>query len=455
MERAGGSPKGGTTRRGGVRAGSNCARPESVTERSWHNAYVTPTARNLLDFLGADGASGTAAHVKALSLPAWDEVIALALSHGVAPLLHRSLQAGGGLAALPESMRTRLAEERRATAFANLRRCAAFRDIAHAFAEGNIPLMALKGLHLAERVYRDISLRPMDDVDILVPRAELGNAVAMLQRMGYGPEEDMSGAAVARLETSHAIALEHRGLGTMIELHWALGERGYGYESPVEEIWRAATPGTLADADVQLMSPEFLLLHVCAHLACNHTFLLGLRALCDIAEIVRACPALDWPLVIDQGQRHGWSRGIAAALWLARDQLGATVPGEVLAALGADTLAPEMLSEALEHLLSSHQIPDNLSAVPNFLAFVGRRGVRGKLAIFWHRVFMPRAELALKYGVPEDSLRLSLYYAVRLRDLVRQYAARAWTIHVSDPQFRDTVARHERLAAWIARADSL
>jgi len=411
---------------------------------------VTPTARSLLDFLGADGASGTAARVHALSPTAWEEILALALSHGVAPLLHRSLQAGGGLAALPEPLRARLDEERRATAFANLRRCAAFRDIAHAFAQRDIPLMALKGLHLAELVYRDISLRPMDDVDILVPRAELGNAVATLQHMDYGPEEDMSGAAVARIDTSHAVALEHRGQGAMIELHWTLGERDYGYESPVAEIWRTAAPGRLADAEVQLMSPEFLLLHVCAHLACNHTFLLGLRALCDVAEIVRACPALDWAVVIDQGRRHGWGRGVAAALRLARDQLGAPVPGEVLAALGADALAPEMLSEAIEHLLSSHEIPDDLSAVPNFLAFVGRRGVRGKLAIFWGRVFMPRAELALKYGVPEGSPRLNLYYAVRLRDLVRQYAARAWTTQVSDPQFRETVARHERLAGWIA-----
>ena len=429
---------------------SSGAPPQSTTNLSWHNAQVTPTARTLLDFLGADGAAATAARVQALSLPAWEEIIALALDHGVAPLLHRSLQTGGGLAALPEAMRARLSEERRATAFANLRRCAAFRDIALEFAQRNIPLMALKGLHLAELVYRDISLRPMDDVDILVPRAELGQAVATLQLMGYGPEEDMSGAAEALLELGHAVALEHRRLGILIEVHWTIGERGYGYEPPMEEIWRTATPGTLADSDVQLMSPEFVLLHVCAHLACNHNFLLGLRALCDIAEIVRAYPALDWPSVIDQGRRHGWERGIAAALRLARDNMGAAVPGDVLAALGADTLDPAMLSEALEHLLSSHTIPDDLSAVPNFLAFVGRRGAREKLALFWRRVFMPRAELALKYGVPLRSPRLSLFYAVRLRDLVRQYAARAWTTQVSDPQFRETVARHARLGAWLA-----
>jgi hypothetical protein len=415
---------------------------------------VTPAARTLLDLLRPAGAPAAETRTEALSPQAWEDIVSLALNHGVAPLLHRSLQASGGLAALPEQLRARLAEVRRATALANLRHCAAFREIARELRKQNIPLMALKGLHLAERVYRDISLRPMGDVDILVPRAELGSVVATLQRMEYGPEQDMSGAAEAMLALGHAVGLTHRRLGTLIELHWSIGEPGYGYEPPMEEIWRSATPGRLADADAQLMSPEFVLLHVCAHLACNHTFLLGLRGLCDIAEIVRACPALEWPLVIDQGRRHGWARGIAAALRLAHDHLGVAVPDDVLVALGADTLAPEMLSAAIEHLLSSHEIPDDLGTAPNFLSFVERRGMGNRLALLWRRVFMPRAELALKYGVAERSPRLPLYYALRLRDLVRRYAARAWTIHFSDPQLREAVARRARLAAWLAGSRS-
>ena len=411
---------------------------------------MTPTARNLLDLLSAAPPKGAASPVQELSPPEWEEIVALAQSHGVAPLLHRALQARVGLDALPEVLLRQLAEARRATALANLRHCAAFREFAQAFAQQDIPLMALKGLHLAERVYRDISLRPMGDVDILVPQSKLGSAAAILQRLGYGPEGDMSEATAARLATSHAVLLEHRGLGTVIELHRTLGEADYGYEAPLADIWRTALPGKLADADALLMSPEFLLLHVCAHLACNHTFVLGISALCDIAEIVRAYPAIDWKIVIDQGSRHGWRRGIAAALQLTRDQLGAAVPQEVLAELGANALDQDMLSEALTHVLSSHEVPEDLSAFPNFLAFVARRGPAEKLTLFWRRVFMPRSELALLYGVPLHSPRLLLYYAVRLRDLLRQYAARAWSIQVSDPNLRASLERHARLRSWTA-----
>jgi hypothetical protein len=57
--------------------------------------------------------------------------------------------------------------------------------------------------------------------------------------------------------------------------------------------------------------------------------------------------------------------------------------------------------------------------------------------------------LALLYGVPESSVRLSLYYAVRIGDLLRRYAAGAWALNVADPQLAATAARQARLARWI------
>ena len=66
------------------------------------------------------------------------------------------------------------------------------------------------------------------------------------------------------------------------------------------------------------MSPEFLLLHVCAHLACNHLFSFDLRALADIAEIGRAHPGMDWDAFAEQARMHRWQRGVALALALAR-----------------------------------------------------------------------------------------------------------------------------------------
>jgi len=405
-------------------------------------------AQALLGYLRSAGARGAVANARDLARQTWDETLEIALEHGVAPLLHRALQSGGALAALPEHVRTRLEQERRATGLLNMRKYGEFRRIVQALSERNISLIALKGLHLADLVYRDISLRPMSDLDILVPRPALERTIAALQSIEYGFEEDVSAAAPGMLGTKCNIGLAHRRLGLWVEIHWTLAEPGDCYAPPMDEISRSAAPGQLGNADVQVMSPEFMLLHVCAHLACNHVFGFDLRALCDIAEIVHG--RLDWEVLADQGRHHGWTRGVAAALRLARDYLGANIPAETLAALGADALDPDLLADAMEHLFTFSGMPGELVTAPNLLALASGATPWAKCAMLWNRIFVPRAELSLLYGVPEHSLRLGLYYAIRLGDLLRKYAAGAWALNVSDPQLAAIAARHARLARWIA-----
>jgi hypothetical protein len=413
-------------------------------------ARLSSPARTLLQLLNVEADSADVVPTDALSPSAWEELLALALSHGVAPLLCRALQRSGTSARIRDLIRKRLADERHATALLNLRKYGEFRRIAQALRERGIPLIALKGLHLADLVYRDISLRPMSDLDILVPRLEVERAIAAVQSIEYGFHEDVSGAAHGMLAEKCNIGLAHRRLGLWLEIHWTLAEPGDCYAPPMEEIWRSAYPGQLGDADVQVMSSEFLLLHVCAHLACNHAFGFDLRALCDIAEIARATPRIDWDVVADQGRRHGWTRGVAAALRLAHDYLGADIPAQTLAALGADALDPGLLADAMEHLLSFSGMRGELVTAPNLLAAASAATPWAKCAMLWKRIFVPRAELSLLYGVPQRAPHLGLYYAVRLRDLLRKYAAGAWALNVSDPRLAAIAARHARLARWMA-----
>lgn len=410
-------------------------------------------ARALLGMLRYDAAPVIADTTLTLPPQTWDEALELAQQHGVAPLLHRALQAGGALAGLPDHARARLEEARRATALDNLRNYGQFRRVALALRERGIPVIALKGMHLAELVYRDISLRPMSDLDILVSHPDLKRTIATLQTLEYGFDSEMAGAADAMFDSKCNVGLAHRRLDIWLEVHWTLSDPLLDpYIAPLEDIWHSAMSARLGDAEAMVMSPEFLLLHVCAHLACNHVFRFCVRALCDIAEIARAYPALDWTIVTDQGQRHGWGRGVAVALKLARDYLGAAIPTDVLTRLGGDMLDPELVAEALEQLLNCQDLPDELNTAPNLLAFAGGAGPGVKIATLWKRVFVPRAELALIYGVPEHSPRIIPYYLVRLRDLIRKYAASAWALSVSDPHLSAIAARHVRLAKWIAGA---
>ncbi|TSA11708.1 MAG: hypothetical protein D4R74_12655 [Betaproteobacteria bacterium] len=409
---------------------------------------LSPGARALLGFLRAAPAAASASAAD-LTPGVWQETLELALHHGVASLLHRALESRGALPGLAQPVRAALEHQRRATALDNLRNYGQFRRVARALRGHGIAVIALKGLHLAELVYRDISLRPMADLDILVSRSQVEQTVGALHELDFGHAQNLAGEAGAMLDIKCNIGFAPRDVDIWLEVHWSLDEPPARFAAVLEDIWRSAVPARVGDADTLVMSPEFLLLHVCAHLACNHTFAFSLRALCDIAEIARKYSALDWAAVVDHGRRNDWCRGVAAALRLASDHLGAAVPARVLTALGADALDPRMLAEAMQHLLSCVDLPGELVTAPNLLALHDQRGPAQKLAAIWARVFVPRAELALRYGVPERSARLGLFYAVRLRDLLRRYAASAWALNVSDPELAVAAARHARLASWI------
>lgn len=377
----------------------------------------------------------------------WPAILELAEAHAVTPLLDRAVQARA--VRVPKAIRARLAGDRRTTALANLRHYGEFQRIARALHERAIAMIPLKGLHLAELVYRDISLRPMVDLDVLVPRRQVAEAVAVLRGLEYGHDADLASAVEAMLAIKCNVGMAHARLEIWLEVHWSLEEPPARCEEVVDQIWRTAAPGHVGDAQTLVMPPALLLLHVCAHLACNHGFAFSLRALCDIAEIIERYPMLDWPVVVDGAGRAGWERGVPAALSLAARHLGAAVPDDVLSAIGARTLDAALLDEAMEHLVACVEMPPALQTSPNLVAAASSTAPLSGLCALWRRTFIPRGELALLYGVAENSPRLGLFYAVRLRDLVRRYASAGWRLMYADTAVKLAAARHARLARWL------
>ena len=378
----------------------------------------------------------------------WNTVTTLAAGHGIAACLHQAVARIASSAAVPPDALERLLGERRATAMCNLRYTAELKRIADAMSARGIPLLVLKGMHLAELVYGDISLRPMSDIDLLVPRGQVAAAVEALQELDYGTGADSAAAVEAALERTCALGFTHRANQVYVELHWKLSEPGDGFEAPMDEIWRSAVPASLGGAATLVMSPEFLLLHVCAHLACKHVFILPLRALVDIDLIVRTHPALDWAQVVALAGAHGWGLGVALALRLAHEQLDTPVPDAVLASIGAAAIEPALLDQALAQMLAAPLVPAEVMTSPNFLDLAGV-GFAARLRKVLARLFLSRAELALLYGVPERSPRLLLYYAVRLRDLLLRYSGSAGVLLDADSTLAAVAARRASLAAWM------
>ena len=176
-----------------------------------------------------------------------------------------------------------------------------------------IETIALKGLHLAHRLYPSPGLRDMGDLDLLVRRARVRDADAALRKLGYDPEFDpglIQGGSLNAVEY-------HRDGPLPVHLHWDVSNASlphFMYRVDLDEIWREARDGALAPAHLVVTLCEHALKHSYAHLI-------------HLTDIELASRNVDWKEVASAARRWGLERAVYYALALLRDLAELESPG--------------------------------------------------------------------------------------------------------------------------------
>ena len=99
----------------------------------------------------------------------WDQVLHKSQGHQLSALLQRHLASQGCRDHIPAEVRDQFKAAYLANVAKNLYSLAELRKALEALQAQDIPVIVLKGAALAESVYGDIGLRPMSDLDLLVP----------------------------------------------------------------------------------------------------------------------------------------------------------------------------------------------------------------------------------------------------------------------------------------------
>jgi hypothetical protein len=204
---------------------------------------------------------------------------------------------------------------------------AAAADGARTLAAAGIPAMALKGLRLSAVYVQDYSLRPMGDVDFLVPAPSIRDAVRVLGAAGW---ERSSNFPIERALTRvHEVGLR-RGSGEAIDLHWRPLEASWDLALD-DALWRRATPAEVAGAPMWLSAPEDLLFHVLVHGVRGYPERV-VRWPLDAALILEHEPALDWSRLAAEAEARRMTAMAADALRYL-GHLGVPVPQDAVARL--------------------------------------------------------------------------------------------------------------------------
>ncbi len=234
-------------------------------------------------------------------------------------------------------------------------------------------MLVLKGMALAEPVYGNPALRPMDDIDLLVRREDAPRARAALTDLGY--EAPSFDGDFRRRAATVFLPSSKRSARQKLDIHWALVDDRYGPAAYrwADGAWGRAREFSVGGASARALSPADALIHGCVHLAVHH----GLRGLlwhCDLAMMARVWrDEIEWEGLVDWVVEARLRGVVFAALSCADAMLGFGVPASVFSRLRPRSLrAKACVRWLLPRFTALRSVPFQDYVVPLLLMDRGR-----------------------------------------------------------------------------------
>lgn len=314
----------------------------------------------------------------------WDQLLTLAESHGVRPLLWQFFRQIGA-PTVPAEVIQALRDFVQQNTLQNLAMTGELSGILGDFAKLGINVIPFKGPTLAVLAYENLALREFGDLDILLTRQNFPLAGNQMEKRGYQPEFNLA-TVLARgfLKVTNVLPFFHPTKDIKVELHWQIAPPMFPFPIRQERLWEGIQPVAAAGQQMETLATEVLLVYLCAHGA-KHWWEC-LEWLADVAWLIHRHPDLDWDSVIELANAANCERQLWMGLLLARELLNAPLPEKISRQMQAATAAQKLAVNACEWLI----LEDGRE--PGFwqrcLFYAGLwKGVARKTAFAWEMIF--------------------------------------------------------------------
>lgn len=275
-----------------------------------------------------------------------------------------------------------------------------------------IPAVVLKGGALAFALYPDLALRPLSDIDILVPEERLEEAIARIKALGYrelSPEITPNHRRIAGIHCSFV----REKVPLTLELHWSLVAGKHSLYAPDMAWFWSHTEPLPSLTPLLTLEPTAHLLYLAVHAMFDHGEAeLDLKWLYDIHMLVeKEGVRINWKEMAEQAIAFRWADALLRAFERCSQLFGTHFPQEAFLLLerGKD----EATAKLLEFKASSHRKGEKTWENFKLLDW------RGKLSLLRALFFPSPAFVRWRYR-PRPLWIWPFFYIYRWLDIMKE-----------------------------------
>ena len=357
--------------------------------------------------------ASTVARVKSLLNREVDfaELDILADKHRVKPLVYQNLGKYATEAVNPIYFQ-QLRQECRYNSWRNMNLMNSLIEILRLLEANGIKAFSFKGPAFAASAYGNLSFRQIKDLDLLVAQDRFQQTVDLFVGLGYS----------LIVEVPWEFHLESSDGSYSIDLHREIIPQHLSCVGISDYAWKHIELFTFQDKVIPTLTPEACLLILC--LNGTKEYWQRLNRICDVAELIRSQPNLDWHQVLEQSKTMGFKRLTFLGLILARNFLDAKIPNFVMREIQSDSKVDSLILEVSEKLLSQTWEPLGMVET-TFFHIRTRERWRDKIKCFLglmnHSGWISPSKNDLDF-LPLPKFLYFIYFFIRPFRIIRKYS---------------------------------
>lgn len=352
-------------------------------------------------------------------VPDWPRLVEMAQQEGVSAVLFHNITKHHLEDLVPQDCCRDLSNQYYVNLKRNLSIIGALRVVLATFQEAGIPCIVLKGIALAERVYPNIAMRGMSDVDILVRKEDLFKTDDHLSSLGY-TSRDSSATKAIHNPAGYLSSLEYRRNDPSplnLHVHWhpvntSVPATMFAERIDTNRLWENAATTAVADSQALMLSPEHMIIYLCEHaLRIGHSFD-RLILVCDIFYAIKAFEnIIDWDFIIEESRQFNLSRFVYHGLSIVKHHTSLNIPDECIA-----KLRPSDISRGEKYFLKLQFNNRRIRGSSYFIYLAMNRSLFAKLG-FITRTFFPPAQILLQRQYRKDAEFSKSLYLFRIGEI--------------------------------------